>query len=118
MYRVRYGRKQWRKRWPWKWLFPLTVDERYCRECGLPYQNGPHPTENRQFRRRDVAALVYPAGGWRRGEFVIRFGRWRSQGRDYFLSQYFSPEDLEDLFPVAAQAHEYIDLQRKKRARR
>ena len=118
MYRVRYGRKRWRTRWPWKWLFPLTVDERFCPECRLPYQNGPHPKEKKQFTSGEVAAIVYPAGGWKRGDYCVRFGRWRSHGRDYFLSQYFSEEDLDDLAKVTVQAHGYVDAHSQRRVTR
>ena len=37
MFRVRNNRKRWRLKWPWRLLFPLKVDERFCRECGMPY---------------------------------------------------------------------------------
>ena len=56
MNRVHYGRKKWRTRWPWKWLFPLRVDDRFCPKCGLPYHNGPVPKELAAALKRNTAA--------------------------------------------------------------
>ena len=118
MYRVRYGRKSWRTRWPWKRMFPLKVDERSCRTCGLAYQNGPQPREKMSFTSGNVAALIFPAGNWNRRQTVVKFGRWKARSGAFFLSEYFSAEDLEDLVQVVAQAHEYFDDNHRKVRRR
>ena len=48
------------------------------------------------------------AGNWNGRAYVARFGRWKSQARDFQLSDYFPPEEFDDLFEVARQAHDYI----------
>lgn len=108
MYRVRYGRKQWRTRWPWRWLFPLTVDDRFCRTCGLPYHNGPIPREVKQFTAGNVGAVIYPGGNFGRGSLSVKFGRWKSGSRDLYLSEFIAADELDDLLFVAAQARRYI----------
>ncbi len=118
MYRVRYGWKRWRNRWPWKWLFPPTVDERYCPKCRLPYQDGPQPKERKQFISGNVAGLVYPAGNWGQRKYAVKFGRWKASSRQFYLSEYFSADDFDDLNRVAAQAHAYIGASSRQRARR
>lgn len=118
MYRVRHRRNAWRDRWPWKWLFPPVVDERFCRTCRLPYQNGPQPKEKETFTSNNVSALVYPAGHWNKDKMVVKFGRWQSRSNAFFLSDYFSQEDLKDLARVTVQAHEYVSRGKRKRSRR
>ena len=118
MYRVRHRRNAWRDRWPWKWLFPPVVDERFCRTCRLPYQNGPQPKEQLVFTSGSVSALVYPAGNWHKDRMAIKFGRWQARSNTFFLSEYYSLEDLEDLTQVAAEAHEYVSRAKRKPARR
>ena len=118
MHRVRRDRKSWRKGWPWKHVFPIAVDERYCRACRLPYQNGPMPTEVNTFTSGNVAALVYPAGSWKSRQYVVKLGRWKAQTRTFYLSEYFQVEDLEDVAWVAAQARKCIYGKLRKQARR
>ena len=118
MYRVRNQWNRWRNRWPWKRLFPPTVDERFCPKCGLPFQNGPQPKETKQFISGSVAALVLPTGNWGRGKYAVRFGKWKAHSRQLYFSDYFSTDDLDDLNWVAAQAHEYIDAISSRRATR
>ena len=110
MYRVHKGRKTWRKRWPWRKLFPLKVDERFCRECSLPYHNGPMPEVVKQFIAGNVAALIYPAGNWGRAGFVVKFGRWKAPTHQFYLSEYLPAEDMRDLVKVAAQVHRYVEV--------
>ncbi len=117
MYRVRYGRNSWRNRWPWKRLFPPKVDERFCPKCGLPYQNGPQPKELACIPRGSVQALVYPAGGWKRDEIVVRFGKCKAIGSDIRYSEYYLVGDLDDLVETATLARKY-DGKRKRSARR
>ena len=119
MFRVRNNRKRWRMRWPWRWLFPLTVNERYCRECGLAYHDGPLPKELARYNEGSVSGLVFPAGGFRRGEFKIRFGRWMGRGDGLFLADFIPEDELDSLLSVAEQAREaYRTRARARRARR
>ena len=104
MWRIHNNRKRWRRRWPWRWLFPLPVNERYCRECGLAYHDGPLPKEVARYDEDSVSGLVFPAGGYRRGEFKIRFGRWMGRGDDLFLGDFIPEAELDALLKVATQA--------------
>ena len=81
MWRVRNNMKRWRLRWPWTWLFPLKVDQRYCRECGLPYHEGPLPKEVATYNKGSISAFVYPAGSYGCDRFEVRFGRWRAKAK-------------------------------------
>lgn len=109
MYRVYRGRKRWRTRWPWSRLFPLQLDERFCRHCRQPYHNGPMPKEVKQFSSGSVGALIYPAGSWSRRALSVKFGRWKAGSRELFLSDFISAEDLPDLLKVAALAREFVN---------
>ena len=98
-------------------MFPPTVDERYCRKCHQPHQSGPHPDEEAQFIHGNSSALVYPAGSWKRKNAVVKFGRWKSHGRDFFLSQYFSEDEVEDLIKVATETQKYFSKRKRSSAR-
>ena len=106
MYRVRNNQKRWRLKWPWRLFFPLKVDERFCRECGMPFHEGPLPKEVNRYRDGNVEGLLYPAGGFRRGEFVVRVGRWKVGGQKFFLSDFIPEEELDSLLRVVNQARE------------
>lgn len=109
MYRVR-RKGGWRKRWPFKkWIKPK-LDERFCPECELPYQNGPLPRETAQFCSGNVAAVLLPEGGWRKGT-AIRLGRWKPSAGRFFLSEFIPAKELSDLETVIAQVREYLDLE-------
>ena len=109
MYRVRRKGKPWRTRWPWRKWWPQKVDERFCRECNLPYVNGPHPQEIRQFASGNVGAVLFPAGDWKRQRSVVRVGRWKPSAGKYYLSEYIPTDELDDLQRVVAQVHEYLN---------
>ena len=110
MYRIRHGKKRWRTRWPWRWLYPLKIDERFCSRCGLPYHNGPLPQEVKRFTRGNVGAFIFPAGSWGRGaKYVIRVGRWKSAGRDFSFSEYIPSEDMRDLAAVLRDTHAFLN---------
>ena len=111
MYRVRRKGKPWRTRWPLKKWWPQKVDERFCRECDLPYVNGPLPKEILQFHSNDVSALLFPAGSWRRGQFVVKIGRWKPGSGRIYLSEFVPSEELDDVANAVAQAREYVDDQ-------
>lgn len=113
MYRVKHHRKRWRTRWPWKRVFPLRVDERYCRECGFPFHKGPLPKEIAHFDSGSISALVFPAGGFRRNEYVVRFGRWRAGGKQLYLSEFIPTQDLDDLLKSFAQLEHWLQKGRR-----
>jgi hypothetical protein len=118
MFHVHDDLRNWRSRWPWKWLFPLKVAERYCRKCGFPYSNR-LPAEVASYRANDVSVQVFPAGNNRRGELVVRVGRWRSSWGRPYLSDFIPESELDDLASATSQA---LDLYRarttNRRARR
>ena len=119
MYRVRRNGKTWRTKWPWKKCWPKRVDERFCRECSLPYINGPLPKEVAQFFSGNVAAFLFPAGDWRRKRFVVRIGRWKPNSGRFYLSEFVPDEELDDVEVVIAQVREYLDkLAEERPARR
>ena len=118
MYRVRYGRKRWRTKWPLRKWFPPRVDERFCRKCGLPHQDGPHPEPEESFATGHAGGYAYPSGGWKRGQLAFKFGRFKPFGDNLKLSQYVLEDDLDDLLEVVTQALAYRDLKGKKKTRR
>ena len=119
MYRSRNQRKRWRLKWPWKHFFPLRVDERFCRECRMPYHEGPLPTEVKRCFVDNVAAFVFPAGGYRKAEYVIRVGRWKSGGKQFYCSEFIPAEDIDNLLAAVELAREEISaLPTKARAKR
>lgn len=107
MYRVRRKGKGWRNRWPFSRWLPYRLDERFCRECTLPYQNGPLPEPVIQFHRGNVAAVLLPKAGWKE-KYSIRLGRWKPAAGRYFLSEFIPTDELEDLEMVVAQLREYL----------
>lgn len=97
MHRIRHNRKRWRTKWPWtKWL-PLKVDERFCRECGFAFHEGPLPPEVSHVNFGSVSAVLYPSGGFRRGELVVRIGRVRTGGKGLYLSEFIPLDELADV---------------------
>lgn len=120
MYRVVNRRKGRRSIWPLKKAKPR-VDERYCEKCGQLYQDGPMPKEIANFVSGSVGALVYPAGSWRQKDLTVILGRWKAQTRQFYLSQYFAPDELRDVAEVLRQAHVYLkanDQKHRSRNRR
>jgi len=104
MFHVRNDRRRWRLRWPWRWIFPLKVVERYCRECGFAFNDGPLPQEVASYREGDVSLQVFPAGKNRRGELTVRVGRWQSSRQGPYLGDFIPADELDDLVSVAWQA--------------
>lgn len=118
MYRSRNQQKRWRRKWPWKVLFPLRVDERFCPECRMPYHEGPLPKEAHRFDVRNVAAFVFPAGSFRRDELVVRVGRWKAGGKQFYSSEFIPFSDLDDLLAVLQLAKEELSSTAVTRPRR
>lgn len=117
MYRSRNQRKRWRLKWPWKHLFPLRVDERFCNQCGLPYHEGPLPQVVGYCFVDNVVAQFFPAGSWRKGEFVIRVGRWRTGGKQFYCSEFIPAADIDNVLAVVELAREKLsELQEQSRA--
>ena len=84
----------------------------------MPFHEGPLPKEVVRFDVRNVAAFVFPSGGFRKGEYVIRVGRWKSGGKQFYSSEFIPAEDLDDLLAVVAMAKEAISESRLTSARR
>lgn len=118
MYRSRNQQKRWRLKWPWRVLFPLRVDERFCPECRLPFHEGPLPKETRRFDVRNVAVFVLPAGSWRKDDYVIRVGRWKAGGKQFYASEFIPAADLDDLLAVVQLAKEELSAATPTRGRR
>ncbi|MDA1013848.1 MAG: hypothetical protein O3A00_05265 [Planctomycetota bacterium] len=114
MYLKGLRQKRVSKQWLGKKLFPPKVDERLCKKCGLPYQNGPLPKHVKDFISGNVCALVYPGSGWNR--MTVKVGRWRADGR-FYLSENFPPEELKDLVKAVAAAHRYIQTENARKQR-
>jgi hypothetical protein len=108
MNRVKHHRKRWRMRWPWRWLFPLRIDERFCPECGFPFHEGPMPKELKRFDSHSITALVFPAGGFRRNEYVVKFGRWKAGRGNLYLSEFIPTQDLDDLLKAYAHLEHWL----------
>ena len=119
MYRIRRNYNQWRERWPWRWIFTPKVNERFCRHCGLPFQEGTMPEPIGKYQQGSIGVLVFPAGGFRQKEFVVRFGRWKASGGRFYLSEYVPTDELANLLTVAHKVqNELTQPQRTRAARR
>jgi hypothetical protein len=70
----------------------------------MPFHEGPLPKEVRRYREGYIEALVYPAGTFRRDQFVVRFGRWKGGGQKFFLSEFIPEDELDSLLKVVTQA--------------
>ncbi len=117
MYRSRNYRSRWKSNWLWNWLNPPRVDERFCSKCRMPFHDGPMPKEALSFTVDNVAVLVFPAGGWRKEEFVIRVGRWKAGGKQFYCSEFIPADDIDSLIAAAVKAKEELPSHRT-RARR
>lgn len=108
MFRVSYGRPRWRFWWPRKRKHPTSLHPRFCKHCGLEFVDGPMPNSRKVFTVGNIGAVVYPAGNWRRGDCVVRFGRWKAPFKGKLeLSEFVPHDDLDDLIQVAALAREF-----------
>ena len=118
MYRSRNQRKRWMLKWPWKHFFPLRVDERFCPECKLPFHEGPLPKELACCSVDNIAAFIFPAGGFRRGEYVVRVGRWKTGGKQFYCSEFIPASDIDNVLAVVELAKERIATLDQARSRR
>jgi hypothetical protein len=93
----------------WKWFRRRPrISEEYFPECGRRYFEKPVPKEEFQCTRNSTAALIYDTGRWGLKEFEVHLGRYKPNGREVYLSELFSKEDLSDVANVAAMALKYI----------
>jgi hypothetical protein len=56
-----------------------------------------------------VSASVYPAGGFRRNEYLVRFGRVRSGSRQLYLSEFIPLQERDDLLHVLAKLELWLE---------
>jgi hypothetical protein len=84
----------------------------------MPFQDGPMPNETRRVDEGNIGCVVYPAGGFRKKEVVVRFGRWRASNGRFYLSEFVPQEDLDDLLTVVTKARQLLTPQRKTRPER
>ena len=118
MHRIRNNPHYWKRRWPWRWFIPLRVNDRFCRECGLPYHEGPLPEAVDKFRDGDVEIQRFTAGSHRRGDYMIRVGRWKGSGRRLFLSEFFPERELDVVIDALCRARkEWSEPRRHRRDR-
>lgn len=115
MYRVRrnFG---WKTRWPWKLFFFPKVNERFCPKCSMPFQDGTMPAPLDKFDKGNIAGCVYPSGGYRKNEVVIRVGRLRAGRDSFYLSEFIPLEDLNDLIDVASTLRTRLTKPRNQRS--
>ncbi len=84
----------------------------------MPFHEGPVPKEVVRFDAGSVSAFIYPAAGYRRGEFVIRVGRWKSGGKQFYSSEFIPMADIDDLLAVVAMAKDALAEAPRTRAQR
>lgn len=56
------------------------------------------PNELHRIQQGNIGGILLPAGGFRKREYVVQFGRWRSGKGKFYLSEFIPEEDLDDLF--------------------
>src|SRR5262245_21122225 len=111
--------KKWR---PDLWRSPKNransfgVNERFCSECGFPHHDGPLPSEVACFDSGSVSAVIYPAGGFRGKDLLVRFGRVRAGGRQLYLSEFIPTDELEDVLVTVSDLKSYLNRPRTKAA--
>ncbi len=74
----------------------------------MPYHEGPLPKEADRFDAGNVAVFVFPGGTFRRNEQVIRVGRWRAGGKQFYSSEFVPLSDIDDLLAVLEMAKEQL----------
>lgn len=100
--------------WLGRWLeYRAGIRERFCSKCNQPYVQSPEAKPEGQFFSCSAAALVYPTRRFQRKEYLVRLGRWRSNGRKLDLVQIFDADDIGDLLKALLAAQQYITAQKK-----
>jgi hypothetical protein len=84
----------------------------------MPYHEGPLPKEVTRCFVGNVAAFVFPGGAFRRDEFVIRIGRWKSGGKQFYCSEFIPASEIDDVLAVVDLAKEKITALSPTRAAR
>jgi hypothetical protein len=94
------------------------VNEKFCRKCGMPFQEGPMPKAIDRFQEGNIGAEVYPAGNFRQREVVVQFGRWKAVSGKFYLSELVPIDEIADLLAVVQQVQQVLTSPRKTRAAR
>ncbi len=55
------------------------------------------------FRSGQLDVLVFPSGGYRKNEYVLKVGRWKLGGGKLHHSEYVPMDELPDLFRALSQ---------------
>lgn len=55
------------------------------------------PNELQRIHKGNIGGILLPAGGYRKREYVVQFGRWRAGKGKFYLSEFIPAEDLDDL---------------------
>lgn len=84
----------------------------------MPFHEGPVPKEVARFDVGNVAVFVFPAAGFRKNEYVLRVGRWKVGGKQFYSSEFIPLADLDDLLQAVAMAEEELSRFRLTRAKR
>jgi len=86
--------------------------EQLCDECSRPYLEKPLAEPIEQFVHGSAVALIFPTSRFGKKEFVVQFGRNRTDGRDIIVSRMVAEHDLRDIAIVASMAHKFIREQK------
>jgi hypothetical protein len=97
-------------------FFLPKVNERFCPKCSMPFQDGAMPAPLDTFDKGNIAGRVYPSGGYRKNEVVIRVGRLRAGRDSFYLSEFIPLEDLNDLIDVASTLRTRLTKPRNQRS--
>lgn len=95
--------RKWRRRGLLGRLFYPKVNERFCSQCKRPKPPHPQPKPIAEFQRGDLGAFIYPAGSYVSRSLQVRFGRWKSNGRHFYLSDYVSADELEQYLELVQE---------------
>ena len=98
MHRVRRNGRYWRDRWPWNWFVVAKINERFCRKCGLPFQEGTPPEPVLRASAGNVCVEMFPSGGFRSNDYVVTVGRCRAGGKGLYLSEFIPFSEVLDVF--------------------
>lgn len=97
---------------------PLRIDDRFCRTCGLSYHEGPLPKPAHEVMVKSISALVFPAGGWRADDYVVRVGRMKSGGKNFYISEFIPRAEIDDAITALMMLQEDLSASRLTSVRR